>query len=1710
MSLSNEQTTGGAGGSGGAAALAHQGPRLAPGGYAAWRTKFDVYLQRTGAEGVHKKDTMTAERWAQFSSAVADWTAAAEEDAYDGLFPSATGAATGSSSSSWTVTATTQSNGVTDEVKQRRKVITTLVDRSRRAYGAIYTALPDDLQAQVAHLPEGWAYGLWTWLEHKFQSTEDDAVDDLLTQWSLLRQEDDESFDAYRARVTKVATLLEQANAKVPAPMLSHTLLSKLLPRYKPAVLALKAGDQLVDPKAIKWEKVTAFINAHEREEQRMDLESGATGGEAKAMAARGTWANRASTQARGNGSRTTVTLGSTNGATSGGASGSSDSARHGDASERRPRRPLAEIECYLCHQLGHMVGKCPKLTDAQRHVSGPSVTGGTSAGGTTGGAGGASRRDRPKRPEVTMALHSSNRFDSLSSDDDAQSDSDFAGNESNSDDSVDSAPVLLSSPVTVMTEDDDWAMALSIRGTEAVPTSDSHSHSHTMTDGAVSASPPPKSYGSVSALTKGVDLDQFLSKHSWGVDTMASIHVSGNRHQFTALRKCAPVKVRMADDGVVTVTHSGTVSLRVPTSSGDTVKFAVDNVYFHDHFTTNLLSMNVLREKGWEIHGTQQETYVVTPGGNKIELSTVGRVSVMGAVGPSPSQPCVYSVDTVNTDDSDAAVRLHERLGHMGFDRMVTVIKSGTTLDMGKINVTGAALAEARRRVLDCKACIVGKGNRTAFGDRGVDKGHAPGETLHMDTYHVTLRQGERTWVEYGLTVSDPHSEYRWFARLKTKDEASHKIIIVVRHVQQQCNCRVKRLYADGGSEFINSTLQSFCATEGIELHYPPARTQQLNGVAERNVRSIKDMARTQMLHSGVPSRFWYRAACHSAYVWNRTAVATATGVTPFESLFGRRPSMRHWGVFGCDAFYHIPKTQRDAFGAKMEPCVYLGHDPTQNAAVVWALGTGKMVVSRDLKFRMASFGHAAALSQGDDAVTAVVERGYSPDAGDEAAPQGGLDASSDSDREWEVERVVGKEHRDDGRTWYQIKWADHGLDKSTWEPEDMLDDAREAIADYEDLQRDEVLPAVPDVGERSRDVLPTPDSPVVSPSPLSLSQEPPRLIMAPGTIAAVPTVTVTSPAVLPRMSARLRGFDPNNNPVSQVHMVMSAVRDMQTDTTFDDAEVVFAVTAGVGLLEAKTPDTYRDATAGPDQDKWRAAMDAEMASCAGLHVWDLVPRTSLDKGTNVLPVKWVFKIKTDQNGDVTQHKARLTPKGFKQQHGKDYFEVYAATGNYKVMRAHLSLVAKFDHEMEQLDVPTAFLNADVDEDVYMEMPEGYRRGQDGMVCKLRKSLYGLKQAPRNWYLLVSKFIKETMGFKACVSDPCLFHRRSQTGRLILMFLFVDDFQVSFHRDDRDEWGTLKALLVERFKTKDMGESKWILGMHIQRDRTARTITLDQELYVTKALERYGLTECKVASTPEVVGREVVGDSAADAALDAPADRQLFMELTGTLMHAMVGTRLDIAHATNQCASRMQAPTKRDMQAAERILRYLAGTRDVGLVFGSHNGPTVGESRGRRTQVVVDVTVCAYADADWANGKSDRRSISGWVGKLNGDAISWSSKKQRTVALSTCEAELYAEAAAIQEVLWLRGLLAELGLHSLTGSVVYGDNQSAIAVSKNGIKGERTKHVDIKYHFVTETVDRGDVVLKWVPTNEQQADLFTKALGAPVFLQFRRQLMSR
>jgi hypothetical protein len=488
---------------------------------------------------------------------------------------------------------------------------------------------------------------------------------------------------------------------------------------------------------------------------------------------------------------------------------------------------------------------------------------------------------------------------------------------------------------------------------------------------------------------------------------------------------------------------------------------------------------------------------------------------------------------------------------------------------------------------------------------------------------------------------------------------------------------------------------------------------------------------------------------------------------------------------------------------------------------------------------------------------------------------------------------------------------------------------------------------------------------------------------------------------------------------------------------------------------------------------------------------------------------------------GEEDRLKARLTPKGYMQRKGIDYNEIFAPTLKYTTFRILMSIVASMDYELHQLDVSNAFLNAEVKEDVYMEMPEGFKSEEGDFVLKLVKALYGIHQAPREWYLLVKSFIIDKMGFKQCATDSCLFYKISKTGRLILMAMFVDDYAIGFHRDDLNEWLSLKKIFLERFKSTDKGEAKQMLGMRINRDRKNKTLQLDQEVYVTKKLEEFNMADCAQVATPEVskldlnTNHEFEDTNINDQPNHQEDDKKkvnntLYMKLVGALLYASISTRPDISHAVHQLTMHTQLPLHKHWIAGKRVLRYLHGTKDIGLKFGGSKKENNYYNKIKNQTDSVHMVVEGYADADYANDTKDSKSITGWIVKLNGDVVSWQSKKQSTVALSTCEAELYAEASCIQEMMWLQNLLEEISINVEKPSTIWQDNQSTIHISKHGIIREKTKHVRVKYHFISEKIDQNLIEVKYIQTDKQQADILTKGLNKDLFTRIRKELMTR
>ena len=498
--------------------------------------------------------------------------------------------------------------------------------------------------------------------------------------------------------------------------------------------------------------------------------------------------------------------------------------------------------------------------------------------------------------------------------------------------------------------------------------------------------------------------------------------------------------------------------------------------------------------------------------------------------------------------------------------------------------------------------------------------------------------------------------------------------------------------------------------------------------------------------------------------------------------------------------------------------------------------------------------------------------------------------------------------------------------------------------------------------------------------------------------------------------------------------------------------------------------PITLADALASPQSAEWKSAWESEVASLKENGTWVL---ENLPAGRKAIGCRWIFKLKEDG-----RYKARLVAKGYAQQPGIDYQETFALVAKFTTLRALLALAAENDWEIEGMDVKTAFLHSELAEEIYMEIPEGLRpeMGEGNspeLVCRLIKTIYGLKQSPRAWYGKINQFFEKN-GFRRSEEDHSLYVHQQ---RSLIILLYVDDLVIAATSLDHISWA--KSSLSASFDMTELGELKGFIGVEVVRDRARHSLKISQEAYIGRVLKDHGMDQCATVSTP--VDPAVRLRKPGEGFLATPSEKQRYQSAVGSLMYAMLGTRPDIAYAVGLVSSYSTNPSNEHWTAVKRIFRYLAGTKALGIVYGTSG-------------------ICGgLTDSDWG-GSNDRRSTSGYVFLLNGGAISWASRKQSVVALSSMEAEYMGITQAVKEVLWLRTLFRELGAlqHGKEISTIYSDSQGAIALAQNPGFHARSKHIDIQFHFVREHVntETGSINLLYHPTNDMTADVLTKGLA--------------
>ncbi|GJT15189.1 putative ribonuclease H-like domain-containing protein [Tanacetum coccineum] len=458
--------------------------------------------------------------------------------------------------------------------------------------------------------------------------------------------------------------------------------------------------------------------------------------------------------------------------------------------------------------------------------------------------------------------------------------------------------------------------------------------------------------------------------------------------------------------------------------------------------------------------------------------------------------------------------------------------------------------------------------------------------------------------------------------------------------------------------------------------------------------------------------------------------------------------------------------------------------------------------------------------------------------------------------------------------------------------------------------------------------------------------------------------------------------------------------------------------------FLTSVEPKNYKEALT---QACWIEAMQEELHEFERLEVWELVPPP--DKAF-VISLKWIYKVKLDELGGILKNKARLVARGYRQEEGIDFEESFAPVARLEAIRIFLAFAAHMNMVIYQMDVKTAFLNGNLREEVYVSQPDGFvDPDKPNYVYKLKKALYGLKQAPRAWYDMLSSFLISNDFSKGSV-DPTLFIRR-EGNELILVQIYVDD--IIFAASTPELCDLFAKIMCSKFKMSMMGKISFFLGLQISQ--SPRGIFINQSKYALESLKKYGYESCDPVDTPMVEKSKLDEDKEGKA-----VDPSHYRGMIGTLLY-LTASRPDLQFAICMCARYQARPTEKHLNAVKRIFRYLKGTVHRGLWYPKDSS----------------FALTAFADADHAGCQDTRRSTSGSIQLLGDRLVSWSSKRQKSAAISSTEAEYIALSGCCAQVLWMRSQLTDYGF-GFNKIPMYCDNKSAIALCCNNVQHSRSK----------------------------------------------------
>ncbi|KAK1414103.1 hypothetical protein QVD17_29844 [Tagetes erecta] len=879
-----------------------------------------------------------------------------------------------------------------------------------------------------------------------------------------------------------------------------------------------------------------------------------------------------------------------------------------------------------------------------------------------------------------------------------------------------------------------------------------------------------------------------------------------------------------------------------------------------------------------------------------------------------------------------------------------------------------------------------------------------------------------------YFLLFIDDCTRMTWTYLLKNKSEVFTKFTNFYAMVKTQFKSNIQILRSDNGGEFVNNPMKEFCQREGIIHQTSCAHTPEQNGVSERKNRFLLEITRALMIESQVPKFFWSDALVTATYLANRLPTRSLGLENPLQVL---------------SKFHKLPTTltlEPRVFG-----CSVFVHIPKTERSKI------------------------------DPCAEKCVFVGY-------GINQHGYRCYSPSKRHifttmncdfLETEYFYNTQHTDQGEndalSW--LKWmpsseeiTQTSLPQST-DPENSTanDDLPNLMSKVSNSQTQEHTES-PSDSHTFSDSNTHENSETPGSSNNESEEQSSQVQVEQENQTEEEQVRYELP---PRVN---RGVPPKRySPEKEARSSRYPMANIANGNLSLEAQAFTT-----SLYSEQIPASIKQAL---ESKEWREAMKTEMDALNKNDTWE---KCILPHGKKTVGCRWVFTIKHKPDGTIERYKARLVAKGYTQTYGIDYSETFSPVAKIDTIRVLFSIAANKEWPLHQFDVKNAFLHGELKEEVYMDPPPGFMENYNSReVCRLKKSLYGLKQSPRAWFGRFTLAMKK-YGFKQSNSDHTLFLKRR--GKLITcLIIYVDDMIIT--GNDEEEMTKLKTSLFNEFEMKDLGRLKYFLGIEVLRSKHG--IFICQKKYVLDLLAETGMIDCKPVDTPMIVNQKLYMEEEAEL-----ADKGRYQRIVGKLIY-LSHTRPDIAYAVGVVSQFMHRPQVSHMEAALRIIRYLKGTPDHGVLFKA-NGHL-------ETQV--------YTDADWAGDKGNRRSTSGYFTLVGGNLVTWRSKKQKVVALSSAEAEFRGIARGLTEALWIRKLLKEIGYPPTQTSKIMCDNKAAIQISENPVQHDRTKHVEVDRHFIKEKLENGIIELPFIRSEDQLADILTKAVNGKVFLRFLGKL---